>query len=134
MNSYFDRIIKGQPIYESDGVKYLQPLRATGEPLYEVNMYKLDKVWGCYGNPFYIKFLGDNGKKKTAAIKDILSHNAPLDTLELNITKDGEFSIVDGRHRFFVLKSMGKKTIIVTVSESSSLEYLDIIDGKRIGQ
>ena len=46
----------------------------------------------------------------------------------------GEISISDGRHRFFVLKGMGKKTIIVTVSNTSDLSYIDLIDGKEIGQ
>jgi len=134
MNTYFDRVISGQPVYESDGIKYIQPLRDTGEPLYEVNVAKLDKVWGCKDNPFYIKSIGENAKPKITKIRDILAHNAPLDTPEVHITKDGEISIVDGRHRFFVLKEMGKKTIIVTVAEISDFSYIDIIDGKKIVQ
>jgi len=134
MHPYFDRIIKGQPIYKSDGIRYLQPLRATGEPLYEVNMAKLDKEWGCNGNPFYLELLGDIGKRKVARIKDVLAHNAPLDTPEINLTKSGKVSFTDGRHRFFVLKEMGKKTIIVTISESSDFSHVDIIGGKEIRQ
>jgi hypothetical protein len=132
MHPYFERIISGQPIYESDGIRYLQPLRATGEPLYEVNLVKLDKEWGCSNNPFYLELLGDRGKRKVTQIKDILAHNAPLDTPEINISKDGKVSFTDGRHRFFVLKSMAKKTIIVTISESSDFSHVDIIDGKEI--
>ena len=134
MNAYFDRILAGQPVYESDGIKYLQPLRATGEPLYEINVAKFDKLWGNSNNPFYIRILSDRGKRKVSRIRDILAHNAPLDTSEIHITKDGGISISDGRHRFFVLKGMGKKTIIVTVSDTSDLSYMDLIDGKRVGQ
>jgi len=133
MDEYFDRTIEGQPVYESDGIRYTQPLRATGEPLYEVNLALLDKVWGGNGNPFYIAFLGDHGKAKTNQIRYILAKNAPLDTPEVYITRDGEISIVDGRHRFFVLKDMKKKTLVVTISEFSDFSYLDLIDGKKLG-
>lgn len=132
MKAYFDRIIDGQPIYESDGIKYLQPLRATGEPVYEVNLSKLDKVWGIPSNPFYIRFIGSISKGKIPRIKDILSCNAPIDMSEIYISKSGEFSFSDGRHRYFVLKEMRKRTIIVTVSPASDFSHIHRIDGRKL--
>lgn len=113
---------------EVDGVKYVKPHRAKNQLLIAADIEKIDKLWrknpvrGIYIGP---NDPGDRGKKQ--GFKEFLQTTTdPIEAPEISVTDD-YVGFTNGRHRFAVLRDMGKKQIAVCVSRSDYKRALDTI-------
>jgi len=111
-----------------DGIKYVKPRRASNQVLIVADVDKIDKLWkkqpvrGIYIGP---DDPGDRGKRQ--GFQEFLKTTTePIEAPEISVT-DNYVGFTNGRHRFAVLRDMGKKQIAVCVSKSEYRKALEII-------
>jgi len=119
-----------RPIYECDGIKYVQESIDLDKPLYEIDIQALDKMWQK-DSGYYIsnEDLGIGTRRQEFV--DWLKLGHPVETPFVSVYK-GVVYFTNGRHRTAVLRDMGKNKMLFTVSSDSDQDALREIGGRKI--
>jgi hypothetical protein len=111
-----------------DGISYVKPSRAKNQALIIADIDKIDKLWkkqpvrGLYIGP---NDPGDRGKRQ-GFVEFLQTTSEPIEAPEISVTDD-YVGFTNGRHRFSVIRDMGKKQIAVCVSKSEYKKALETI-------
>ena len=125
-----EQIVAGRTLHDVDGIEYMAPFRNPQMPIYEVDVRKTDDRWKMDLPGFYLEEGYSDDRKEV--FENWLQHGIPIEVPEIYIDKNGVVSFINGRHRFSVIRDMGKSKTAMNV-EFEDPYLLKFIDGRRIG-
>ena len=125
-----DFIINNRQVATVDGIEYMSPSYSPNDPLYEVNIDLVDKYWKeAPGEDGYYLEPGYDDTRRVNFV-EWMKKGIPIEVPEIYIDKDG-ISFSNGRHRFSVMREMGKTKMAMNV-EFSDPQYLSLIEARLI--
>jgi hypothetical protein len=111
-------------IYLCEEVKYSVPLECEGENIYLISVDMFDSCWKKMSAAYIPKDKGH--QDKVTNIYRLLGEDEPIVVPEISV-KDSNVGFIDGRHRFAVIRDLGKKLSLVR-----SVQELDYPWAKKI--
>jgi len=125
-----DWIIGDREVHYVDGIAYMAPHYHPDLPLYEVDVDKVDKAWRNGPEDFYLmKGYDDHRRQRFMGWKE--KENLPIEVPEVYIDGKGALHFSNGRHRFSVIREMGKNKTVMNV-ECEYPKLLQLIDAVRL--
>jgi hypothetical protein len=118
-----ESLIDGRPVYLVDGQEYMQPRQDLGDPLWSIPVSLIEKGWkGDRG--FYLGTENQGILGRKDRFIEFLNNDIPVETPIIHVDENGKISFTNGRHRYSVLRDMGRNNIAFTLSESANFTYL----------
>jgi hypothetical protein len=120
--------------YECGGFNFMIPLSLpSNQPVYEVPISELDRLWKLTAKETYIGVNGGDGEKRFhLACSMGVNSQYPIEIPEIRVDEPDKVCFIDGRHRFSRFRDMHREKILVVVSSKSTGKIENVLSAKRI--
>jgi len=115
--------------YEIDGITYMAPIQNPNAPIYEVDVKLLDKKWKKDVQDFYLS--PGHKDDRRLDLTTLMNNETPIEVPEIEIDENGNVHFENGRHRFAVIRDMGKQKTAMNIKFAHP-DALSFIGAKRI--
>lgn len=122
-------------IYEHGGLEFMKSNTAsnTNQEVVFVSVAKLNALWKKDKGYYIPKGGGGESeiKGRREDFQNFLKKGIPIEMSRVDISKNGNLSFGDGRHRFSVFRDMGKQVIPVTTDRGAPARRLKRLAGVK---
>jgi len=124
-----DWIVAGREVFDVDGLRYMKPQYSSGDILYEIDVAALDAGWKKDIHYYFKPGFSDS---RGSRFQDWMKKDIPIEAPEVYIDVTGAVAFSNGRHRFTVIRDMGKTKTVIAVSEEQDPRILRQMGARKL--
>jgi hypothetical protein len=125
-----DWIVAGREVFEVDGLRYMKSKYTPYDVLYEINVAALDEGWKKDIHYYFKPGFSDAREKN---FREWMKKDIPIEAPEVFIDVNGAVAFGNGRHRFMVIRDMGKAKTVIAVSKEQDPRILRQMGARKLG-